>query len=142
MRRGGARRCPWGRQLLMLWWRPAEPTEDPAKLASGQGRDRRCGRPGGTFGDFDRTGREPRQSAAVALKGTAKGASGLGMMTLARWRSRRGRDGSAPYGAELRRQRGWAGCRGPIHGAGGWTFEIERVAALAWRRPTLGARLG
>ncbi|KAJ6833424.1 putative formin-like protein 5 [Iris pallida] len=80
--------------------------------------------------------------AAVALTGTAKGTSGLGMMTLARWRSRRGRDGSAPYGAELRHQRGWAGCRGPIHGAGGWTFEIERVAALVWRRPTLGACLG
>ncbi|KAJ6791823.1 putative formin-like protein 5 [Iris pallida] len=93
----------------MLRWRPAQPAEDPTKLAPGQGRDRRCGRPGGTFGDFDRAGRGATAEAAVALKGTAEGASGLGMTTLARWRSRWGCDGSASCGAELRRQRGWAG---------------------------------
>ncbi|KAJ6791824.1 putative formin-like protein 5 [Iris pallida] len=44
----------------------------------------------GTFGDFDRAGRGATAEAAVALKGTAEGASGLGMTTLARWRSRWG----------------------------------------------------
>ncbi|KAJ6833425.1 putative formin-like protein 5 [Iris pallida] len=80
--------------------------------------------------------------AAVPLKATAEGTSGLGMTTLVRWSSRRGRDESAPYGAELRCQQGLTGCRGPIHGAGGRTFEIERVAALAWRQQTLGVPPG